>query len=129
MNSYRLMTCLMMVFLVGCASTETVNEAGGRPLRRVYEAPYATVVDCTVATSRREDLQLHIVENDASAGRIVLSRGITWQSLGEVSIKPVTPTTTAVEMASTGVMAHLTDLPDWQSVLLDQIEQELQRRK
>ena len=129
MNSSRLITCLSMIFVFGCASTETVKEAQVKDATRVYAAPYATVFEATAAAAKRNDLQLYVVENDKAAGRVVLSHGITWQSLGEISFKSSTPTSTQVGIVNTGAMAHLIDLPEWQTMLLDEIEQELQRKK
>jgi len=116
----------------GCASTETIREAQGQGVSRIYHHPYKTVYDAALAAAKAKELE--VVENDDKdkVGRLVLSHGITWKGLGEkiaVFITPVTRARTKVEIVSKPVLAPLNFQPDWQQVLLDQIDAELRAGK
>lgn len=117
---------LMMALVAGCASTQTVKEAQGQGVTRVYQAAYDPVFDATLRAAKSKELK--VVENDRATGRIILLNGVTLWSWGEriaVFVKPVEGTGTKVEIVSKPVMAPLNFPPDWQRILLDEIAFEL----
>lgn len=117
---------LMMALVAGCASTQTVKEAQGQGVTRVYQAAYDPVFDATLRAAKSKELK--VVENDRATGRIILLNGVTLWSWGEriaVFVKPVEGAGTKVEIVSKPVMAPLNFPPDWQRILLDEIAFEL----
>ncbi len=118
--------CMLATLAGGCASVDTVREAQGEGVSRVYQAAYEPVFKATLAAAQTRELE--VVESDKAAGRVILSHGVTWWSWGEriaVFLKPRTETTTAVEIVSKPVLAPLNFPPDWPQILLEQIEVEL----
>jgi hypothetical protein len=114
----------------GCASTETVKDAKGQGVTRVYSHAYEAVFNSTIAAAREK--KLDIVESDKQGGRLILSNGVTWLSWGEriaVFIKAISPNSTQVEIVSKPVLSPLNFPPDWQQILLDQIESGLRAEK
>ena len=72
------------------------------------------------------------MESYKASGRLVLSHGVTLWSWGEriaVFLKPVDRRSTEVEIVSKPVLSPLNFPPDWQKILLDQIDVELKARK
>jgi hypothetical protein len=125
---YVIMLC--SVIACGCASTETVREAEGQGVTRVYHYAYEPVYYATVAAAKTRELE--VVESDKNSGHLILSHGVTLWSWGEriaIFIRPLTDDTTEVEIVSKAVMAPLNFPPDWQEILFKQIEAELQTRK
>ncbi len=121
-----LMVAFVALIASGCASTETVKEAKGQGVSRSYPYAYEPVYNATVAAAKNRSLD--VVENDKTNGRLILSHGITLWSWGEriaVFIKPIAAASTEVEIVSKPVLAPLNFPPDWQKILLDQIEVEL----
>jgi hypothetical protein len=121
---------LLAILATGCASTETVKEAQGQGVSRVFQFAYDPVFDATVAAAKTKELK--VVESDKGTGRIVLSHGVTLWSWGEriaVFIKHVTDNSTEVEIVSKPVLSPLNFPPDWQKILLDQIDVELHSKK
>jgi len=122
--------CVLAILTGGCASTETVKEAQGQGVTRIYQHPYEPVFDATVAAAKSKELE--IVESNKITGRIILSHGVTLLSWGEriaVFIRIVSPTATEVEIVSKPVMSTLNFPPNWQQILFDQIDLELRARK
>ena len=122
--------CLFLAVLAGCASTETVKEARGQGVSRVYEAAYESVYNATLEAAKSRNLE--VVESDKATGRLVLSHGVTLWSWGEriaVFIGRRGSTATEVEIVSKPVLSPLNFPPDWQKILLDQIDIELRRKK
>jgi len=118
------------IFAGGCASTETVKEAKGQGVSRVYMFTYDPVFDATLAAAKTKELE--VVESDKNNGRLILSKGITWWSWGEriaIFLKPVSANSTEVEVVSKPVLSPLNFPPDWQNILLEQIDVELRSRK
>lgn len=114
----------------GCASTETVKEAKGQGVSRIYQYAFEPVYSAALASAKTKSLE--VVENDKTNGKLILSHGTTLMSWGEriaVFIKPVTANSTEVEVVSKPVMATLNFPPDWQKILLDQIDVELRAGK
>jgi len=114
----------------GCASTETVMEAKGQGVSRIYQYAYDPVFNAALVAAKSKELD--VVENDKPGGRLILSHGITWWSWGEriaVFFKAVSPKTTEVEIVSKPVLSPLNFPPDWQQILLDQIDVELRAGK
>jgi hypothetical protein len=110
----------------GCASTETVKEAKGQGVSRTYPYAYESVYNATIAAARTKELE--VVENDKANGRLIFSHGVTWLSWGEkiaVFVKALATTSTEVEIVSKPLMSPLNFPPDWQQILLDQIDVEL----
>ena len=125
-----LMIAFVALIASGCASTETVKEAKGQGVSRSYPYAYESVYNATVAAEKNRSLD--VVENDKTNGRLILSHGITLWSWGEriaVFIKPIAAASTEVEIVSKPVLAPLNFPPDWQQILLDQIEVELRAQK
>jgi len=119
----------LAVIASGCASTETVKEAKGQGVSRAYQYAYEPVYNATLAAAKTK--QLEVVESDKASGRLILSHGITLWSWGEriaVFIKPTSTHSTEVEIVSKPVLAPLNFPPDWQQILLDQIDVELRTR-
>lgn len=122
--------CLIAIFAGGCATTETVKEAKGQGVTRTYNYGYEPVFDAVIAAAKTKELEL--VESDKSSGRLVFSHGVTLWSWGEriaVFVKALTTETTEVEIVSKPVMSPLNFPPDWQNILLNQIEVQLQSAK
>lgn len=120
---------LVGTLLIGCASTETVKEARGEGTSRTYARPYDAVYDATLAAARAKELE--VVEADKAKGSLVLSHGVTWWSWGEriaVFIKAAGAAATEVEIVSKPVMAPLNFPPEWDKILLQQIDEELARK-
>jgi hypothetical protein len=121
---------LLAILATGCASTETVKEAQGQGVSRVFQFAYDPVFDATVAAAKTKELK--VVESDKGTGRIVLSHGVTLWSWGEriaVFIKHVTDNSTEVEIVSKPILSPLNFPPDWHKILLDQIDVELHSKK
>ena len=121
---------VIAIAMTGCASTETVKEAKGEGVSRTYSYAYEQVYKATLSAAKTKELQ--VVEEDKSKGRIVLSHGITLWSWGEriaVFIKPLATSSTEVEIISKPVLAPLNFPPDWQQILLNQIDVELKAGK
>ena len=119
----------LAIIVSGCASTETVKEAKGQGVSRAYHQAYEPVYNATLAAAKTK--QLEVVESDKASGRLILSHGITLWSWGEriaVFIKPMAANSTEVEIVSKPVLAPLNFPPDWQQILLDQIDVELRSR-
>lgn len=121
---------VITIAMTGCASTETVKEAKGEGISRAYPYVYDQVYKATLSAAKTKELE--VVEEDKSKGRIVLSHGITLWSWGEriaVFIKPLATGSTEVEIISKPVLAPLNFPPDWQQILLNQIDVELKAGK
>ena len=118
---------LLAALSAGCASTETVKDAKGQGERRVYQYNYERVFDATLAAAKVKDLE--VIETDRTSGRIILSHGVTLLSWGEriAIFLSRTDKATEVEIVSKPVLAPLNFPPDWQKILLDQIDVQLQR--
>ena len=118
---------LLAALSAGCASTETVKDAKGQGERRVYQYNYERVFDATLAAAKVKDLE--VIETDRTSGRIILSHGVTLLSWGEriAIFLNRTDKATEVEIVSKPVLAPLNFPPDWQKILLDQIDVQLQR--
>jgi len=130
MKGLLLMVLFTAMLAGGCASTETVKEAKGQGVSRVYPYAYEPVFNATLAAAKSKKLE--IVESDKTTGLIILSHGVTWLSWGEriaVFIKSVTPASTSVEIVSKPVMSPLNFPPDWQKILLDEIDAQLRTAK
>ena len=126
MKIRMLLACASALLLGACASTETVKESQGQGVTRVYPAAYEPVFSATLAAAKAKELD--VVESDKAGGRIVLSHGVTLMSWGEriaVFVKPAGAGSTQVEVVSKPVMSPLNFPPDWQKILLDQIDVEL----
>jgi hypothetical protein len=125
-----LMFIFFAVIASGCASTETVKEAKGQGVSRTYPYAYESVYNATIAAAKTKELE--VVENDKANGRLILSHGVTLWSWGEkiaVFVKALATTSTEVEIVSKPVMSPLNFPPDWQQILLDQIDVELRAGK
>jgi hypothetical protein len=118
--------CVLSILAAGCASTDTVKEAQGQGVKRVYQGAYGPVFKAALAAAKAK--QLEVVESDANTGRVVLSHGVTLWSWGEriaVFVKAASPQTTEVEIVSKPVVAPLNFPPDWEQILFEQIDLEL----
>jgi hypothetical protein len=91
--------------VVGCASVDTVRDAKGQGVKRVFRQPYEVVYAAAVSAAARRKLE--IVEQDHAAGRMVLSSGASWSSLGEriaVFVSRTKDRVTSVEIVSKPVL-------------------------
>lgn len=130
MKAFVFVVGFLAMLAGGCASTETVKEAKGQGVSRVYQHAYEPVFAATLAAAKSKELE--VVESDKGGGRLILSHGITWWSWGEriaVFFKPAAANATEVEIVSKPVLSPLNFPPDWQRILLDQIDAELRGRK
>lgn len=124
------MISLVAVITSGCASTETVKEARGQGISRTYPYAYEPVYNATLSAAKTKELE--VVENDRIGGKLILTHGVTLWSWGEriaVFIKPVAANATEVEVVSEPVLSPLNFPPDWQAILLEQIDVELRAVK
>lgn len=127
MKSPLFAICMLATLAGGCASVDTVRQAQGEGVSRIYPAAYEPVFNATLAAAQKKELE--VVDSDKAAGRVTLSHGVTWWSWGEriaVFIKADTEKTTAVEIVSKPVLAPLNFPPDWPQILHEQIGIELQ---
>ena len=130
MKVSTLIITFLAVIVSGCASTETVKEAKGQGVSRAYQYAYEPVYNATLAAAKTKELK--VVENDKTNGKLIFSHGVTLWSWGEkivVFIKPMATNSTQVEIVSKPVLSPLNFPPDWQQILLDQIDVELRSRK
>ena len=130
MRTSVLLVALAALLASGCATTQTVKEAKGQGVSRVYHHGYSTVYRATLSAAKTKELE--VAENDRKARRLVLTQGVSWKGLGEkvaVFITPMTRTRTKVEVVSKPVLAPLNFQPDWQQALLDQIDAGLAAKK
>ena len=121
---------LLVALLLGCASTDTVKAARGRGVGRAYQAAYESVYNATLAAAKAK--QLEVVESDKVNGRLILSNGVTLWSWGEriaVFINSAGTDNTHVEIVSKPVLSPLNFPPDWQKILLGQIDVELRVKR
>lgn len=121
---------LFLGIMAGCATTETVKEARGQGVARAYQAAYEPVFNATLAAARAKNLE--VVESDKKTGRLVLAHGVTLWSWGEriaIFIESKGSTRTEVEIVSKPVLSPLNFPPNWQQILLDQIDVELRVKK
>ena len=117
---------ILLNFISGCASVETVKEAQGQGEKRTYEFGYEKVFNATLQAAKEK--KLTVIEDNKSTGQVVLSHGVTWWSWGEriaLFITSIDSNTTQVEIVSKPVLAPLNFPPDWQGILLEQIHLEL----
>ncbi|MFQ5786222.1 MAG: hypothetical protein ACE5H8_15555 [Alphaproteobacteria bacterium] len=117
---------LLTILLTGCASVDTVKEAQGEGVTKVYAAAYEPVYKA--ALSAAKTLELEVVEKNPEAGRIVLSHGVTPLSWGEriaVFLTKVDDRSTEVEIVSKPVLEPLNFPPDWPRRLFAEMDREL----
>ena len=120
---------LSLMIASGCATTETVKEAEGEGVSRIYQYEYMPVYQATLKAAKAKELE--VVESDEKTGHVVLSHGVTLWSWGEriaIFVKPVNDASTEVEIVSKAVMSPLNFPPDWENILLDQIATELKTK-
>ena len=126
MKIHALIIAFIVMITGGCASTETVKEAAGEGISRSFSYAFESVYEATISAAKKKELE--VVESDKKSGRLILAHGITLWSWGEriaVFVKPLSSNETEVEVVSKPVLAPLNFPPDWQNILLDQIETEL----
>jgi hypothetical protein len=126
MKIHALIIAFIVMITGGCASTETVKEAEGEGISRSFSYAFEPVYEATISAAKEKELE--VVESDKKSGRLILAHGVTLWSWGEriaVFVKPLSNNETEVEVVSKPVLAPLNFPPDWQNILLDQIEAEL----
>lgn len=112
--------------VVGCASVDAVKDAKGQGVKRAFRQPYEAVYAAAVSAAAKRKLEF--VEQDRAAGRLVLSSGASWSSLGEhiaVFVSRTKDRITSVEIIAKPVLSALSFPPDWPALLFGDIEQEL----
>lgn len=121
-----MLACAALVAAAGCATVDSVKEARGQGIKRTYRQPYELVYQAALKAASGRKLQF--VEQDAAAGRLVLSHGATWGSLGEriaVFVTRLGERSTSVEIVARAVFTPLNFPPDWPALLFGDIEAEL----
>lgn len=122
----RFLSLGFVLAAVGCASTETVRQSEGQGTHRIYERGFEPVFDAALAAAKSRKLE--VVESDRASGKLVLSHGVTLWSWGEriaLFVRPVAPQRTQVEIVSRPVLAPLNFPPDWDRILLEEIDARL----
>lgn len=130
MKTSILMVAVVGLLASGCASTQTVKEAKGQGVTYTYPFDYEAVYNATLAAAKFKNLE--VVEQDKTRGQLILSHGVTPLSWGEriaVFVKPLSASRTEEEIISKPVLAPLNFPPDWQQILFNEIEVELQTGK
>ena len=125
MRKWALAWCAAMA-LAACASVESVKQAQGQGVKRTFRQPYEAVYQAALHAAGTRKLEL--IEQDRAAGRLVLSGGASWTSLGEriaVFITRVSDRATGVEVVSRAVGGAVTFPPDWPAILFGEIDREL----
>lgn len=110
----------------GCATADSLREARGQGVKRTFRRPYEPVFEAALAAAKGRGLEL--IEQDRVGGRLLLSHGVTWGSLGEriaVFVTRLGERATAVEVVSRPITGALALPPDWAVLLLGDIEAEL----
>ena len=126
MKIHALIIAFIVMIAGGCASTETVKEAEGEGISRSFSYAFEPVYEATISAAKEKELE--VVESDKKSGRLILAHGVTLWSWGEriaIFVKPLSNNETEVEVVSKPVLGPLNFPPDWQNILLDQIEAEL----
>jgi len=130
MRTRLILLTLCTVLATACTTTETVKKAQGEGSKRIFPQRYEAVYDAALAVAHKH--RIEITEKDPSAGRIMLSHGISLWSWGEriaIFLKRVSPTATEVEIISRPVLAPLNFPSDWESKLMFEIGEELRTRQ
>ena len=134
LNVYRargfLLALAAALALGGCASVESVKQAKGQGVKRIFRHSADVVFQAVLVVAATRKLEL--VEQDRAAGLIVLSGGASLTSLGEriaVFVSRASERSTAVEIVSKPVGGAVTFPPDWPGILYGDIEVELAAQK
>lgn len=117
---------VLALLLAGCASVDTVRNAQGQGVKRTFRQSYDVVYAAALASAARR--RLEVVEQDRATGRILLSSGASWGSLGEriaIFVTRAGSRATLVEIVSKPVLSTVTFPPDWPVWLFGDIEEEL----
>ena len=118
----KVLVCMIFFFALigGCANIQTVKDAKGKEgISRIYQYPYDNVFSAALAAAKSKELD--IVEADKQNGQIILSHGVTMLSWGEriaIFIKSLSPNTTEVQIVSKPILSPGNFPPDWQQILL-----------
>lgn len=121
-----MLACAAALAVAGCATPDSVKDARGLGIKRTYRQPYELVYQAVVRAASGRKLQF--VEQDAAAGRLLLSHGVSWGSLGEhiaVFVTRLGERSTSVEIVAKPVFTPLAFPPDWPALLFGDIEAEL----
>ena len=121
---------LTLLVGVGCSSINDVSSARGTGSVRIYDRSFDTVWDAVIAELESQDLEL--VSEDRERGEILAQQGITAFSYGEkiaVFIKSAGGNNpgTRVEIVSKAALSANLLATDWESELLDALDQQLRR--
>jgi len=119
-----------LVALVACASAESVKDAQGQGVTRTFRQPYEAVYQAALNAAARRKFE--VLEQDAGAGRIILSSVRSSMSFGErigVFVTRAGDRSTAVEVVSRPVGGLLSFAPDWPALLFGDIDQDLTPRR
>ena len=95
-------------------------------MKRAFRQPYEVVYAAAMSAAARRKLE--VIEQDRAAGRLVLSSGASWSSLGEhiaVFVSRTKDRVTSVEIVAKPVFSALAFPPDWPALLFGDIEEEL----
>lgn len=123
-----LFVSVLIITIVGCASTESVKEAKGQGVSRVYPVSFDTVFQVTLDAAEKHKLK--VVEKDKSKKTIMLSHGTTWMSWGEniaVFFNVLSANSTEVEIIMKPVMKPLNFPKEWEKILHEQIASDLEK--
>lgn len=116
----------VLLWVGGCATAESVRGAQGQGVKRTFRQPYDAVYSAVVSAASKRNLE--VIEKDRASGRILLSSGASWTSLGEyiaVFVSRAGNRTTTVEVVSRPVLSTVTFPPNWPNLLFGDVEHEL----
>jgi len=125
----RLLVLGAVAVLAACASADSVKQAQGKGVKQTFRHPYDAVYQAALNSAARRKLE--VIEQDRAAGRLVLSGKGSWTSFGEYIAVFVTRggERTDVEIVSRPVGGPVTFPPEWPSLMLGDIDQELTPRR
>lgn len=121
---------LFALIVGGCTSIETVKEAQGQGVVRIYQYAYDDVFDAAVFVANNVDPKwgsFDVVEVEKTIGRILINQFI-YERIA-VFVKVVSPNVTEVEIVSKPVLPTMIFRNDWAQILFERIDAELQAKK
>lgn len=115
-----------LTLVAGCATTQSVQNARGEGIKRLFPYDLDAVHAAVLAAARARDLA--VVEGDRTSGQYVFASAMSWRSFGEriaVFVRTLSPRLTEVEVVSKPVLTPLNFPRDWELVVLNEIDSSL----
>lgn len=116
--------------LAGCTTIDSVKDARGQGVKRIFYQSYDEVFAATLNAAARRNLE--VVSSQRESGTLLLAHGAALGSLGEriaVFVTRVNDRTVSVEVVARPVLATLGFPPDWPGLLFADIDEELAVRR